>query len=97
MATKTTAKASTTKTTAKAKVEYIKVIAERRQFTTHGKKTSKPCEQNFLPSEWESFKTHGKDQGWFVNEIIEHPLNVNLSYENPDGTGFDKEGKPLQA
>ncbi len=95
MATKTPLKTSSSRTAAKTKVQYIKVIAERKQFTTHGKKTSKPCEQSFLPSEWESFKTHGKNLGWFVDNIIEYPANVNLSYENPDGTGFNKAGKPL--
>lgn len=67
-----------------SKTDYVTAIIEKRKFNmTTGERESKAFPQTFNPVDWAQFQEAGPKLGWYVNEIVEAPAGIDLTYKNP--------------
>lgn len=58
-----------------------------------GEKKSKPIVQKFYPGAWRQFQKEGPKLGYWVNEVLFAPKDVDTAYENPDPKAAKKKMK----
>lgn len=69
----------------KEEIQFVVAEVEQRRFDRDtGERLSKAFNVTYLPQEWDDFKVHGPNQGWYVNKVVEAPDGVDTKYTNPD-------------
>lgn len=82
MAEKTTTKKAEAKI--KESEEYILAVIDKKRFNrVTGQKLSNAYPCTFNRVEWTQFQEFGPKLGFFLDEILEAPAGLDLTYNNP--------------